>query len=321
MTTRHNIQNVPAHLSTWVLVAFIYVYFAWGATYMALHYALESFPPFLVAGFRHFLAGVMLLGLLGFFQRQHFHFGTLREWRDALVVGSLLLLGGNGLVAWAQQYVTTSIAALIFGSMPLCIIVFDWLRPHGTRPSLRTGIGLAFGFLGLCILIKPSAATPDTRMEIWGKLALVIAAFSWSAGAIYSRHVHAKGSPLLPMARQMISGGGALLFVGSCRGEWSRVSLQNVTLNAWLGFAYLVIFGSLIGFTAYVWLMRISTPERVSTVSYVNIVVAVLIGWTLGGEPMTVRILIGAGIIIGSVMLVLKKKSNRRLVEPFPTEA
>jgi len=321
MTTRHNTPSIPSHLSTWVLIAFIYVYIAWGATYMALHYALESFPPFLVAGCRHFSAGVMLLGLLGVFQRQHFHLGTLREWRDALVVGSLLLLGGNGLVAWAQQYVTTSIAALIFGSMPLCIILFDWLRPGGTRPSLRTGIGLALGFIGLCILIKPSAATPDTRMEIWGKLVLVIAAFSWSAGAVYSRHVHAKGSPLLPMARQMISGGGALLFVGTCRGEWARVSLLNATLNAWLGFIYLVVFGSLIGFTAYVWLMRTSTPERVSTVSYVNIVVAVLIGWTIGNEPMTTRILTGAGIIIGSVVLVLKRKDARRAVAPVPPEA
>ena len=319
MTTRHN-SGKQVQPSIWVLVAFIYVYIAWGATYMALHFALESFPPFLVAGFRHFIAGSMLLGLLAIFQRRSFHLGDWGEWRDALVVGTLLLLGGNGLVAWAQQYVTTSIAALIFGSMPLCIIFFDWIRPNGTRPTLRTCIGLALGFIGLCVLIKPSAASPDTHMETCGKLALVVAACSWSAGAIYSRHVHARGSPLLPMARQMISGGSGLIFVGSVRGEPARVHLETVTLGAWMGFFYLVVFGSLIGFTAYVWLMRVSTPERVSTISYVNIVIAVLLGWTVGGEPMTTHILIGAGIIIGSVVLVLKKKVSEEVVTPSPPE-
>jgi drug/metabolite transporter (DMT)-like permease len=308
-------------VSTRITLAFIYVYIAWGATYMALHYALESLPPFLIVGGRFITAGVILLALLRFFQHGHFHWGSLREWRDALVVGTLLLVGGNGGVAWAQQYVTTSVAALIFGSMPLCIILFDWIRPQGTAPSVRTGIGLACGFVGLCILIKPSASSPDSPMELWGKLVLIFAACSWSAGAIYSRHVHAKGSPLLPMARQMISGGGVLLIISFFHDHWDRLSLAKVSLSSWLGFLYLVVFGSLFGFTAYVWLMRVSTPERVSTVSYVNLVVAVLLGLTLGGEPVTPRVVIGAGIIVGSVILVLKKRANRRLVTPAPTEA
>ena len=320
MTAKPATTSLPTPLSPLATAAFLYVYIAWGATYMALHFALESFPPFLIAGCRHFLAGSLLLVLLGIFQRRSFHLGNLGEWRDALTVGTLLLVGGNGLVAWAQQYVPTSMAALIFGSMPLCIILFDWLRPHGTRPSLRTAVGLAFGFVGLCILIKPSAMSPDTRMEIWAKFALVLATCSWSAGAVYSRHVHATGSPLLPMARQMISGGLGLLLVGTVRGEWTHLSVEKATVTAWLGFLYLVIFGSLLGFTAYVWLMRISTPARVSTISYVNLVVAVLLGWTLGGEPMTPRILVGAGIIIGSVVLVLKKGVSREVVTPSPPE-
>jgi drug/metabolite transporter (DMT)-like permease len=319
MTTRPR-SKIPQRLSTWVTVAFIYVYIAWGGTYMALHLALASLPPFLIAGARFFTAGTVLLVLLRLFHFKNFHWGDFREWRDALVVGTMLLVGGNGSVAWAQQYVTTSVAALIFGSMPLCIIFFDWIRPQGNRPSLRTGVGLALGFVGLCILIKPSAANPDTRMEIWGKLALVFAACSWSAGAIYSRHVHAKGSPLLPMARQMISGGVVLLAISGTQGDWGHLSLGKVTAAAWMGFGYLVVFGSLIGFTAYVWLMRVSTPERVSTISYVNLVVAVLLGWTMGGETMTTRILIGAGIIVISVVLVLKKPSNRDLVDAAPPE-
>ena len=310
-----------SHRSTGITLAFLYVYIAWGATYMALHFALESLPPFLIAGSRFFLAGTVLLGLAAIFHRKDFHLGSLREWKDALVIGTLLLVFGNGGVAWAQQYVTTSVAALIFGSMPLCIIFFDWIRPGGVVPSLRTGIGLAVGFVGLCILIKPSAASPDTRMEMWGKLALVVAACSWSGGAIYSRFLHAKGSPLLPMARQMISGGFVLLTISYFHDDWGRLSLAKITLLSWSGFAYLTIFGSLLGFTAYVWLMRVSTPERVSTVSYVNLVVAVLLGWTVGGEAMTAHLLIGAGIIVGSVVLVLTKKSTREVVETAPTEA
>jgi drug/metabolite transporter (DMT)-like permease len=220
----------------------------------------------------------------------------------------MLLVGGNGSLAWAQQFVNTSTSALIFGSMPLCIILFDWIRPKGTAPSLRTGIGLALGFVGLCVLIKHSATAPDTHMETWGKLALVFAACSWSAGAIYSRHVDATGSPLLPMARQMMMGGLVLMLIAGARHDFSRTDLAAITLASWLGFAYLVVFGSLFGFTAYVWLMRVSTPARVSTISYVNLVVAVLLGWTVAGEPMTARLVLGAGIIVSSVVLVLTKK-------------
>jgi drug/metabolite transporter (DMT)-like permease len=319
MTSLPDIRT--SRLSTWITLAFFYVYLAWGATYMALHFALESLPPFLIGGGRFFIAGVLLMALAAIFHLKDFHVGSLREWKDALVIGIMLLVFGNGGVAWAQQYVTTSVAALIFGSMPLCIIFFDWIRPRGVTPSLRTAIGLAIGFIGLCILIKPSAASPDTRMEMWGKLALLFAACSWSAGAIYSRFLHAKGSPLLPMARQMICGGLVLLAVSFFHDDWGRLSLGKITALSWLGFAYLTTFGSLLGFTAYVWLMRVSTPERVSTVSYVNLVVAVLLGWTVGGEAMTMHLLIGAGIIVGSVVLVLTRKSTREIVESAPTEA
>jgi drug/metabolite transporter (DMT)-like permease len=321
MTTTPRSIKIPTHLSTWVTLAFLYVYIAWGGTYMAVHFALESLPPFLLAGSRFFLAGGVLMALLWIFHSRNFHWGDRREWWDAFVVGTMLLVGGNGCVAWAQQYVNTSNAALIFGSMPLCIILFDWIRPKGTAPSIRTGIGLVLGFVGVCVLMAPSASNPDTRMEIWGKLALVFAACSWSVGAIYSRHVHAKGSLLLPMARQMIMGGLVLLAISFVHQDWNHFAVEKVTLTSWMGFSYLVVFGSLFGFTAYVWLMRISTPAHVSTVSYVNLVVAVLLGWTVGGEPMTLRTFVGAGIIVGSVVLVLKKKANRALVNATPTEA
>lgn len=316
-------HHVPPHLTTLVTVAFIYVYIAWGATYMAVHYALESLPPFILSGSRFTIAGTILLTLLWLFHSRNFHWGSLSEWRDAAVVGTMLLVGGNGCVAWAQQYVPTSIAALIFGSMPLCIIFFDWVRPKGTTPSARTCVGLGLGFIGLCFLLSPSGESRHSDMETWGKLALAFAACSWSAGAIYSRHLHAKGSPLLPMARQMIMGGLALLAISVCRGDWAHFSPAQVTLGAWLGWIYLVVFGSLLGFTAYVWLMRVSTPAKVSTISYVNLVVAVVLGWTIGGEAITLHVFIGAAIILASVVLVLKKPKRRgqALAESAPVEA
>jgi drug/metabolite transporter (DMT)-like permease len=320
MTTHPPAIKIPPHLTLWVTLAFLYVYLAWGCTYLGVHYALESMPPFLLAGTRFLLAGGILMGLLGIFHARNFHWGTIREWKDAGVVGTLLILGGNGGLVWAQQYVVTSVAALIFGSMPLGIILFDWIRPGGTAPSLRTALGLILGFIGLCVLFQTPANHPDSRLETWGKLALLFAALSWSAGAIYSRHVHARGSSLLPMARQMIIGGLALLIVSVPHGDWHHFSLQQVTPASWLGFAYLLIFGSLFGFTAYVWLMRVSTPARVSTISYVNIVIAVIVGVTIAREPMTLRILLGAGIIVSAVVLVLKKPSTRAVVNEAPTE-
>ena len=314
----------PAHLSrrsTWITLAFAYVYVAWGGTYMAVHFALATIPPFIISGCRFLLAGGMLLALVAIFHRREFHRGTRREWQDAAVTGSLLLVGGNGSVAWAQQYVPTSIAALIFGSMPLCIIFFDWVRPGGTVPSLRTCLGLALGFGGLCLLLSPSGGETTSPLETWGKVALVFAACSWSAGAIYSRHVHATGSPLLPMARQMIAGGGALVLLSFVHGDWSGFSVTQVSFASWMGFGYLVTFGSLLGFTAYLWLMRVSTPANVSTISYVNLVMAVLLGWTVGREPMTLHVFLGAAIIVGSVMLVLTKKSARATVNATPSEA
>jgi len=313
-------STTPRRLSTWVTAAFAFMYLAWGVTYMAVHYALQSIPPFITSGTRFFLAGWILLGLVALFQRRDFHWGSLREWRDASVIGTVLFLGGNGSVAWAQQHVNTSTAALLFGTIPLFIILFDWLRPGGVRPTARTGLGLIMGFGGLSILIKPAPELAPSGMEIWGKLALLLGAMAWAAGAIYSRFHHAKGSVLLPMARQMISGGVALLVVSVVHGDWRNFSVAQVTLHSALGFTYLTTFGSLLGFTVYSWLLRVSTPERVSTVPYINTVIAVLLGWAVG-EPMSLRIVIGAVIIIASVVIVLRKKTVRDTVEATPTEA
>jgi drug/metabolite transporter (DMT)-like permease len=293
-----------------ITIAFLYIYIAWGCTYMAIHVALASIPPFPIVAVRFLIAGSVLLLLLRVLRAQEFFWGSPTEWRDAGLVALLLLGGGNGGLVWAQQYVTTSVSALIFGLVPLCIILFDWLRPGGNPPGARVAVGLLFGFLGLFILIKPAAGTAGTNMELWGKLVIFGAACSWALGAICSRYMRAaRGSPLLPMARQMILGGALFLIVATLHQDWRRFSWERITPASWLGFGYLVLFGSLLGYTTYVWLMRVTTPARAATIGYVNIVVAVLVGWTWGGEPMTLRILLGALVILGSVLLVLSKKT------------
>jgi drug/metabolite transporter (DMT)-like permease len=299
--------SVSAGSPFWRTVAFAYIYVAWGATYLAVHSAVETIPPFIMAGSRFLIAGLMLLALLRLLHRPTFHWGDAREWKDAVIVGTLLLVGGNGVVAWAQLVVPTSITALLFGSMPLWIILFDWLRPGGIAPSRRTCLGLALGMVGVVVLMHPSASGHTTSLMLTGEIALLLAACSWAAGGIYSRYVHAQGSPLLPMARQMIVGGTLLLAFSLLHGDWTHFSIRRVSAESWLGFGYLVIFGSLTGFTIYVWLMRVSTPARVATISYINLLVAVLLGWLILHEPMTPQLIAGGLITVTSVMLVLKK--------------
>jgi drug/metabolite transporter (DMT)-like permease len=307
MHTPSSSSTASTRAPVWIALAFGYIYVVWGATYLAIHCALESMPPFLLAGSRFLLAGTMLLAALRLLHRERFHWGDAREWKDAAIVGTLLLVGGNGVVAWSQLFVPSSITALLFGSMPLWIILFDWLRPGGTMPTLRVCAGLLVGLVGVAVLMKPGAFEHTSPLLLWGEIALLLAACSWAAGGIYSRYVHAKGSPLLPMARQMIVGGVLLLAISYVHGDWRHFSFAQVRPVAWLGFGYLVVFGSLTGFTIYVWLMRVSTPAHVATISYANLLVAVALGWGVLHEPLTARLIVGGVIMVGSVVLVLKK--------------
>jgi drug/metabolite transporter (DMT)-like permease len=307
MTIRPNPRSLA---SSWITVAFLYVYVAWGATYLGVHCGLESIPPFLLAGSRFLVAGLLLLGLIRIFQADSFHLGNGKEWSEAALVAVLIPVGGNGLVAWAQVSVPSGLAALLFGSMPLWIIFFDWIRPKGVVPSIQTCVGLGLGLLGVFVLVKPDLGHGWSSLLLLREITLLFAACSWAAGGIYSRHVHARGSALLPMARQMIVGGVVLLLLSLLTGDWRDFSLERVTLVSWLGLIYLIFFGSLLGFTIYVWLLRVSSPARVATISYVNLVVAVLIGCWVLREPITPRLAVGGAIILTSVALVLKKSEN-----------
>jgi drug/metabolite transporter (DMT)-like permease len=298
MTSHSTSSNSRLALAT----AFAIVYVVWGSTYLAILFAIETLPPFLMASARFFIAGALLY----VWSRT---FGGAAapdrpQWRATAIVGVLLLLGGNGLVVWSEQRIPSGVAALLVGTVPCFMVLLDWLRTNGQRPSGRVVAGLVLGLLGLVWLVGPDSVMGGGRADLLGASVLVLASFSWAFGSIYSRQAPMPASPLLSTAMQMLGGGAALLVVSLLLGEPWRLDLSAVSLRSLLGFAYLVVFGSLVAFSAYVWLLRASTPARVSTYAYVNPVVAVLLGAAFAGEALTPRMVVAAVVIVSGVALI-----------------
>jgi drug/metabolite transporter (DMT)-like permease len=290
-------------------LAFAFIYFAWGATYLGVKLAIVDIPVFLMSGARFFLAGALLLAAIALFDRAGFRRGNLREWKDAALVGFLLLSFGIGAGNWTQQYIASSFVAMVFSGLPLWMILIDWLRPGGRAPTRTVVIGLLMGFLGIGIILVPAHHDGSRPANLGLNLLLVIASISWAGGAVLSRHVpHARGSVLLPVARQMIVGGAILLVTACFHGDFARLHFAQIRVPALLGFAYLVLIGSLGGYPIYIWLMRTAHPAKAATVPYINLLVAVFLGWSLGHETITARLLIGTAIVVTSVALVLREK-------------
>jgi len=284
------------------------MYFAWGATYLGVKFAIVDLPVLLMSGGRFFLAGLLLfLGVI-LFDRNNFRYGTLREWKDAAIIGFLLLVLGIGTGNWTQQYVDSSFAAMVFSGLPLWIILIDWLRPGGKAPTRPVALGLLMGFVGIGVILAPTGHGEHKAASVAINLLLVMASISWAGGAVWSRHVYAEGSALLPVARQMLVAGAILLAAGSLQGDLRRLDLADTSSTAWLGFAYLVLIGSLGGYPVYIWLMRVCHAPKVATIPYVNLLVAIFLGWSLGHETISFRLLIGTAIVLGSVAVVLWSK-------------
>jgi drug/metabolite transporter (DMT)-like permease len=295
-------QSVPSASRLALASAFAIVYVVWGSTYLAILFAIETLPPFLMASLRFFTAGAVLyvwsrtIGGAAAPNRT--------QWRATAIVGVLLLLGGNGLVVWSEQRIPSGIAALLVGTVPCFMVLLDWLRANGQRPTKRVVAGLALGLLGLLWLVGPDSVMGGGRADRLGAAALVAASFSWAYGSIWSRQAPMPASPFLSTAMQMLAASVALLGVSVVLGEPWQFDASAVSLRSWLGLLYLVVFGSLIAFSAYVWLLRASTPARVSTYAYVNPVVAVLLGAAFAGEALTTRMIVAAVVIVSGVALI-----------------
>ena len=282
--------------------AFAIVYLVWGSTFLAILFAIQSLPPFLMASARFLVAGSLLYAWSRLVSGAAAP--SRAEWRAAAAVGALLLLGGNGLLVWSEQRIPSGVAALLVGTVPCFMALIDWWRPGGTRPSGHVVAGLLLGLLGLAWLVGPDALMGGGRADLIGATVVVLGSFSWAAGSIYSRHVATPASPFLSTAMQMLAGGGALLILSVSLGEPWEFDVPAVTLRSALGFLYLIVLGSLVAFSAYVWLLRVSTPAKVSTYAYVNPVVAVLLGAAFAGEALTLRMVIAAVVIVSGVALI-----------------
>lgn len=288
-----------------VVTAFAAVYLLWGSTYLAIRFAIETMPPLIMAGARFLVAGTVLYTLV---RARGAAKPTRANWVAALIVGGLLLACGNGSVVWAEQLVPSGIAALIVATVALWMVLFDWLRPGGRRPGAMVMAGIGLGLGGVVLLVQPSSFGGQAVNPI-GAATLVAASIAWAAGSIYSTRSKLPSSPLLATAMEMLAGGALLMIVGTLTGEVTSFDPSAVSLRSGLALLYLVIFGSLVGFSAYVWLLRVASPSSVSTYAYVNPVVAVILGWALAGESLTLRTILAAGVIIGAVVLITLGRS------------
>lgn len=287
--------------------ALIAVYIVWGSTYLAIRFVVETMPPFLAAGFRFLIAG----GVLYIFTRLRGDKAPLRlEWRSAAIVGFFLLVGGNGAVMWAEQRVASGIAALMIASVPLWIALLDAIRPGGHRPDRWVIVSVLAGFAGIIILIGPAQFIgSEDRVDLVGMAVLLFAAFSWAIGSLYNRGANLPASPLLGTGMEMLAGGLGLLILGTVVGEWSQMEFTEFSTNSLLGFAYLVVFGSWVGFASYIWLLRVAPITLVSTYAYVNPLVAILLGSLLAGEALTTRVMLAALFILGSVVVITMNRN------------
>jgi len=288
-----------------VIAAFAAVYIIWGSTYLAIRFAVEALPPLLMAGTRFLVAGSVLYA----WSRRRGAAKPIRtHWRSAAVVGTLLLLGGNGSVCWAERTIPSGMAALIVTTVPLWMALLEALRPGGQRPSRWDVLGLILGFAGVYILVDPGRDMDARSLNVAGVLILLFASLSWATGSLYSRHAKLPDSPLLAAAMEMLAGGAALVVVGLAMGEGGALNWKMLTPASMTALAYLILFGSIVGFTSYMWLLRVSTPSRVGTYAFVNPAVAVVLGWAMADEVISPRILLAMVVILTSVALITQTK-------------
>jgi drug/metabolite transporter (DMT)-like permease len=283
---------------------------------MAIRLAIDTIPPFLMAGSRFSIAGLLfLIWCYWRFDKRP----TIKDWGHAAIPGILLFVCGNGSLTWAEQYIPSGLAALIIATLSLWMVLLEWLVYKGKRPDFFTIIGIFLGLAGVAILttvgeevLLPSGE--DGVTLTFGIIVLAIAAASWAAGSLYSRHVISDIPIQFAISMQIVVGGIVLLVIGTIQNEWAAFSFKRITLISHLAMVYMVFFGSLLAYSAYVWLMRVSTPAKVGTYAFFNPLVAVLLGWLLLEEPLTLQTLVAAGCILISILLVnrslFKIKSN-----------
>jgi drug/metabolite transporter (DMT)-like permease len=297
-----------------IAIAFLCVYIFWGMTYLAMRVAVVDIPPHLMAGARFLVAGLVLYAWAR-------HRGaarpTPRQWRAAAVIGAFLLLGGNASVAWAEQRVPSGLAAVLIGVVPIWMVGMEWAR-GGPRPHKRVIGGLILGVIGVGLLVAPQPGSRN-EVDLLGAAVLVLASASWAWGSVTSKSAPLPPSPFLATSMEMISGGIVILVVAMLAGQLHGFSLAAVSGRAAAAWLFLVVFGSLVAFTAYIWLLGMTSIAKAGTYAYVNPIVAVFLGWAILSEPISLRTVLATLVILLGVALVNLDWSTTGLLTWRPT--
>jgi drug/metabolite transporter (DMT)-like permease len=290
-----------------IIAAFASIYLVWGSTYLAIRYAVQTIPPFLMGGLRFVVSGALLY----LWTRSR---GATRptrlHWRNAIIAGAFLLLGGNGAVVWAEQFVPSGLTALLVSILPFWLVIIEWIRPPRQRPSGAVLVGLVLGFIGIVVLVGPGNLGGHGDVRPLGAVVLILGSLSWAIGSFWSRDARLPESGLLTTGMEMLGGGALLLIVGLLSGELSQFDIHLISGASAAGLIYLITFGSLIGFTSYIWLLDKVSPARLGTYAYVNPIVAVILGWAIAGERLSVRTAVAAAIVICAVALITTARST-----------
>ncbi|WP_303309973.1 drug/metabolite exporter YedA [Hymenobacter sp. BT730] len=292
----------PARAS--LLLAFAALYIIWGSTYLGIRFAIDSIPPLLMAGTRYALAGALLYS---FMRLRGAPAPTAKGWLHAIVIGVCLLGFGNGGVTLGEQYIPSGLAALLVATVPMFLALLGWLSGVSAKPTAWVTLGLGCGLAGVYLLARTPGASHVALPghESIGIICVLTAALVWSIGSLYSKKKQPASSPFVSGGMQMLCGGLAMIMVGLLRGEASGFQVAAVTTKSWIAYVYLVTFGSIVAFTAYIWLLRHVEPALAGTYAFVNPVVAVLLGWGFAGETLNAQMLGGAALIVVAVVLVV----------------
>ncbi len=291
-----------------IALAFLSIYTIWGSTYLAIRFAVETFPPFLMAAVRFLIAGGVLYAWMCLRGAPR---PTRANWKAATIVGGFLLLGGNGGVTKAEQIVPSGLTAVLITIVPIWMALVELLRRDRIVPTPQVILGLVLGFGGVVLLVGPGDLAGGGGLNpLWAGV-LILASLSWATGSVYSQKASLPKTPLLGSGMEMLAGGVLLLLASMVSQEWVGFQASNVSFLSLVSFLYLIIFGSLIGFSSYVWLLTKTTTARVSTYAYVNPVVAVFLGYFLAGEQLTLRTLLASSVIVVAVVVITTYKSRQ----------
>lgn len=304
----------PAARQAHLIIAFTLLYVCWGSTYLAIRIAIGTWPPLLMAAVRFTVAGSVLYAFL---RARGTPAPTPRNWGAAVISGGLLLGIGNGSVCWAEQWIPSSVAALIIASTPLWMTLLPWLGRRAPAPPALVMLGVLLGLSGVGVLLGARSTTPGvgpSGASSWAAAAVIGATLSWAIGSLWSRRLPLPQSPFQSTAMQMLAAGPLLALAGAARGELGHVTAAMLTPTPLLAIAFLVVFGSIAGFGSYVWLLRNTTPTRASTYAFVNPLIAVLLGWAVAGEPLGRRTVVASALIVSSVAAVVLGSAARRRV-------